>query len=454
MIKNYLVLFFCMILTSNLFAQMDEEELESDSTEMDFKQIGKSDISINKYKLGEGIVFTSSKGGLLNINGYLQTAAEFRHYEGDDKFYNRFRVRRARLRLNGQVFGDKVRYRLGVDLVKGSDGDSESGSMLNDAWVSYRPYGSKLVITMGQRATPTDNRELHSSSYALQLPDRSKLSSIFGTVREVGIFVESSLKVGSKSYIRPSLAITDGDGPITSGKRYGGMKYGARVNYLPFGLFRMSGESRQGDMVYELSPKLSIGVAYSYNNGTSDRRGGNGGTPILYANDLGEVTLPDYGKVVVDFLFKYRGLSVLGEWVKSHVTVPGSISQRIRNDGTFSSDFNVDGNQSVGDYIRNRMMVGSGFNIQAGYFFRNYWSVDARYTHLVPDNYSYMNNDLYFNRNDFYELGVTKYLTKSYTSKIQLSHTFIKPNGASRKLNGETFEGNESLTTLSFQIRF
>lgn len=33
------------------------------------------------------------------------------------------------------------------------------------------------------------------------------------------------------------------------------------------------GGSREGDMAYELTPKLSVGVAYSYADGTSDRRG-------------------------------------------------------------------------------------------------------------------------------------------------------------------------------------
>ena len=124
------------------------------------------------------------------------------------------------------------------------------------------------------------------------------------------------------------------------------------------------GGSREGDMAYELTPKLSVGVAYSYADGTSDRRGGRSNGDILYMNDRDEIDLPDYAKLVADFAFKYRGFSMLGEYAKTWGYVPSSITKRVRNDGSTATTFDVNGEQNVEAYIKNRMMLGQGFNIR------------------------------------------------------------------------------------------
>ncbi|MGL4292794.1 MAG: porin [Bacteroidales bacterium] len=409
------------------------------------------------YTMGSGLSFLSDNDSYgLNLSGYVQSTFHTQRYPGDNTFYSRFRVRRARIRLNGNAMRKKIRYRLGLDLVKGSETDADGlGSMLSDAWFAYHPWGNnRLSIAIGQRSTPTDNRELQMNSAALQLVERSKLTSAFGTIREVGVFLNGTYKVGTSSYLRPALAVTDGDGPISGGRRYGGLKYGARVNYLPFGLFRLMGESRESDMAYEVNPKLSLGIAYSYTDGVSDRRGGREGGAILYQNADKKTDLPDMGKLTADFLFKYRGFSMMGEFVKTWGYVPGSIRYRVRNDGTVSSDFTIDGENNVTNYIKNRMMIGSGVNLQAGYFFRGYWSVDARYTRIMPDKYSYLNNDLYYKRSDYYDVGLTKYLTKSHAAKVQANVGFAKSDGTLRKPDGETFDGWEKSVTILFQLAF
>lgn len=441
-------------------AQTDEDV----TIEMDDMLDGDDDAPVyNKaffldyYTPGGGLSFVSNTDSYaINLSGYVQTTFHTQRFPGDSEFYSRFRVRRARIRLNGSAVQKKIRYRLGLDMVKGSETDAEGlGSMLSDAWVAYHPWGNnRLSFAIGQRSTPTDNRELQMNSAALQLTERSKLSSIFGTIRETGVFVNGTYKIGTTSYLRPALAITDGDGAISGGKRYGGLKYGARINYLPFGLFRLAGESRESDMAYEITPKLALGVAYSYNDGVSDRRGGREGGAILYQNADKKTDLPDMGKLTADFLFKYRGWSVLGEFVKTWGYVPSSIKYRVRNDGTVSSDFTIDGRNSVADYIKNRMMIGSGFNLQAGYFFRGFWSVDARYTRVMPDTYSYMNNDLYYKRSDYYDFGITKYLTKSHAAKVQANIGLAKSDGTLRKPDGETFNGWEKSITVLFQLAF
>lgn len=456
--KHLLLFILFTLIQLPAWSQIDDDiDVEGDTIRMpQVTNVNGSNAILNKYRLGDGIRFSSlDKSYSMNVSGFLQPSMFVQKFPDDSDLYARIRMRRVRLRLQGNAVGDKIRYRLDVDLVRGSEIDSDVGSLLQDAWVQYRPFGNKLAISIGQRATPTDNRELMISSYALQLNERSRLSSLFGTIREVGIFADGTYKLSGESYLRPSLAITDGDGPISKANtRYGGMKYGGRLNYLPFGLFRISGETRANDMVYELSPKLSLGAAYSYNVGVSDRRGGRESGVILYRNDSNEVALPDYGKLVADFLFKYRGWSLMGEFAKSWVYVPSTITQRVRNDGSTSRDFLVNGEQNVAAYIKDRMIVGSAFNIQGGYLFRNFWSINARYTHMIPDTYSYMNNSLYYARNNVYEFGFTRYLTKSYAAKIQATFGLVESNGEVRKANGVTYSGLEANFNIMFQLAF
>lgn len=455
--KKYLLFLTGLLLLTPVVAQTDEGNDDSESVEAIDEGVAdlETKVVFHRYKMGDGMRFSTQGGNRFVISGMVQTSMESRRFEEVDETYNRFRIRRARVRFDGSVFHDKLRFRLGLDMVKGSETDDASGSLLNDAWVAYRPWGNKLVLSFGQRSTPTDNCELQMSSHTLQFGERSKVTSAFSTIREVGVFAESSFRVGSEALLRPAIAITDGSGPVSEGRRYGGLKYGARLNYLPMGAFRSMGGSREGDMAYELTPKLSVGLAYSYTDGTSDRRGGRSNGDILYMNDRNEIELPDYAKLAADVVFKYRGFSVLGEYVKTWGYVPSSITQRVRNDGTTAKTFEVNGEQNVEAYIKDRMMLGEGFNIQAGYMLRSFWSFDLRYTRLNPDEYSYLNNNLYFNRHNFYDFSVSKYLTRNYAAKIQLTIGLARSNGENRTPDSAyTYDGNEWLGNLLFQFKF
>lgn len=100
-------------------------------------------------------------------------------------------------------------------------------------------------------------------------------------------------------------------------------------------------------------------------------------------------------------------------------------------------------------------MLGQGFNIQAGYMLRSLWTFDLRYTYLKPDKYSYMNNNLYFNRHNFYDLSVSKYLTRNYAAKIQLTVGLARSNGENRTPDSaHTYNGNEWIGNLLFQFKF
>ena len=71
------------------------------------------------------------------------------------------------------------------------------------------------------------------------------------------------------------------------------------------------------------------------------------------------------------------------------------------------------------------MMLGEAFNFQLGYLFKNNFSIDGRYTHLIADENSFLNNATFYNRPNYYTLGVTKLSRRNYGFKIQASVTYV-----------------------------
>lgn len=412
-------------------------------------------IKLDTYNFGEGLHFSGVDNYKIKLSGYIQPYMETQHYMGkeDNSSFNRFRMRRLRFRIDGNSKNQKFNYRFQVDLSGSSEVDaSNTSNYLLDAYISY-DVTNRITVSFGQRSTYTDNRELFMSSNTLQLVERSPLTSAFATIREFGLFVQGNLKTGRGSYVKPYFVLTNGDGGNVFNVDHGGLKIGGRLDYLPFGLFTNFGQFRQVDIVRENSPKLVIGANLSHNNGMSSRRGRESGS-IIYLNDNNQESLPDYTKYGLDFLFKYNGFSALGEYVKSTSTVPSDITQRLRNDGTSSTLFLVNGVQDIENYVKGRMMLGEAFNFQMGYIFKNGISFDGRYTHLKADKNSFLNNATFYNRPNYYTLGISKYLDRNYGAKIQADYTLIDGKLGINDNTGILLPGNESLMRLVLTVSF
>lgn len=411
---------------------------------------------VNNYSFGEGIEFSGNNDYSVNFRGYAQPAAEVKEYtaNGEQDALTRMRFRRLRIRLTGDAAQQKIDYRFQVDLSGSAEVADAPNEFLLDAWVRYS-ITKRIRVTFGQRATPTDNRELYMGSHTLQLVERSRLTSAFASIREFGIFFDARLRLRNGAYIKPHLTLTNGDGQNVFGPDFGGFKVGGRLDYLPFGLFTNFGQFRQADVVREQAPKLVVGAVWNRNFGMSSRRG-RGSGDILYLDQNGEALLPDYTKYGVDFMFKYRGFSVLGEFHAATAEVPDSITTRVRNDGSTSNTFNVDGEQDVENYVKGRMMLGRGYNIQAGYIFKSLISVDARFTYIDADKHSFLNNGTFYNRPRYYTIGLSKYFDYNYGVKIQGSFTYVEANEGSNDINGagNPIPGNEWIARLQATISF
>ncbi len=92
-------------------------------------------------------------------------------------------------------------------------------------------------------------------------------------------------------------------------------------------------------------------------------------------------------------------------------------------------------------------MLGEGYNIQAGYLFKNGYSIDARYTHLKADEHSFLNNATFYNRPNYYTLGISKYLSRNYGAKIQTSFTYVDGNDINNN-EGNPIPGNEWIARI------
>ena len=419
------------------------------------------DLILGDYIPGNGLVFSSTDQNYkVVLRGYSQSLFESktRSFDSsnilDNNVYNRFRARRVRLRLSGNQLFPGFSYRLQVDLAQSVEGDGELSGLLLDAWVGYN-ITKKLKIIFGQKATPTDNLSVQMASNSLQLPERSRLTSAFASIREVGLFMEGKFKTGKKSVLKPMLCVTNGDGSNTLSNDFGGLKYGARINFLPFGTFRNFGQFRQVDMVRELSPKLMLGVNGSYNVGMSSRRGRENGDFLFYniTNSDTNLRLPNYLKTGADLLFKYRGFSLIAEFIMTKAFISDDITtrnDRYGNPEDLTTNFR---GYSAEEYARTQLMMGSGLNLQAGYLFKNLFSIDGRFTSLNPDEYSFMNNTSFYNRNKYYTIGVSKYFSKNYSYKIQASYTLVE-EAIIRDLSSVDYRGSENILRLMVQIAF
>jgi len=410
---------------------------------------------LQSYVPGDGIQLAKTRGYSTLIRGYIQPYYEFKDYtqEGDDRLLQRFRMRRLRLRVQGESEPHKIGYRMQFDFSGSSEFDEELNYYLLDAFVFYKPT-KRITIEIGQRTTPTDNRELRMNSHTIQLAERSRVTSAFSSLREVGVFAQGRFRAGSRgAYWRPYVAVTTGDGGNLFQTNHGGWKWGGRIDYLPFGLFTNFGQFRGIDMVREQAPKLVIGGHYSFNSGMSSRRGRESGAIIYLTQDQTE-SLPDYWKTGVDMMFKWRGFTALAEFVHGNARVPDDIAYRVRNDGSVASTFLVDGIQDVENYVKGRMMIGNGYNFQMGYLFKRGFAVDGRYCHLDAPEHSFLNNGTFYNRPNYYTLGLSQYFNRNYGFSIKSSITFVDLNEGCNDINSNPITGNEwifrVLTTFAF----
>lgn len=278
-------------------------------------------------------------------------------------------IRRSRLKFDGWAVSPKFKYKCELALSNRDNGGGNSDTYNNaanvilDAWVRWNFYKG-FSVQFGQGKWP-GNRERIISSGNMQFVDRSRLNSRFTLDRDMGVMLLHEHKVGDNLVIREVAAVGSGEGKNITANHAEGYSYTGKVEVLPFGKFAKKGDYQGAALAREDKPKLAIAAAYELNQKAGRTRGQKGD---FIVDSLGNAAGKDIETLFADFIFKYRGWSVMGEYAK-----------RQTSDGNAHVVGALD--EHLGTYY-----TGSAMNVSVGYLFKSNWEVAGRLTSVDPDD--------------------------------------------------------------------
>lgn len=339
---------------------------------------------------GKGLRFKTNDGTFgLKIGVRVQPRWDHVYNENTQAFEQQAWVARGRLKFDGFMVNENLRYKIEFDVV---------GGYVRDAMVKYR-FAKHSDLWFGQGKLP-GNRERVVSSGNLQFVNRSIFNDAFNLDRDVGIQFHHFFEVGDKMIIRDNYAISTGNG--IRNKRFKPMpSLTAQIEVLPFGYFTKKGDYISGDLMREQTLKMAIAFSADYNM-DSYKSNSHIGFFLDEAKDL--LTLN------ADILLKYKGWSFMTEWGSRQTTDSTALVI----------------NESTG-LANNAYYTGWGMNVQTGYLFKNNWEVAARYAFINPDALVvYDENDLASNRytaTTDHTLCVSKYIV-GHKLKVQADITY------------------------------
>jgi len=264
----------------------------------------------SKWAPGKGLsVATEDKAFSLTLKMRVQMRYELAHDNAadEDPTEMAFMVRRARIQLKGNVFGEHNKYYLQLAVAPRDmdyTGDYAHFTPIRNFEISF-DYLNDLVFTLGQMKKPF-NRQRVISSGDLQMVDRSTVTAEFNIDRDVG-FMLSSDDLFKAGYLRYRFGIFNGEG--RDGFEVGdtGFNYVGRIELHPMGSAGEKWDYDEVDFERLKRPRLSLGVSYAYNDRAHYDRGSLGKAFI----DEGTA---NYHHVEADLMLKWAGLSLTSEF--------------------------------------------------------------------------------------------------------------------------------------------
>jgi phosphate-selective porin OprO and OprP len=341
--------------------------------------IFKFGFSQSTKTFGKGLLNSTAKDSSWStkIAFRFQSRYEGRLDFASDKYEDRGRVRRARIKGDGFVFSPKIKYKFEFDMVNG---------IVLDAVIKWQ-FAKNTEIWFGQTKLP-GNIERVFSSQKLQLVDRSLLNSYFTLDRDAGFQLRNSISLGKKFKIREIISLSQGEGLNQTGYSNGSDLSG-RIELLPLGYFSGKGDYFASDLKREDRLKLMLSCTYDYNYNAMRSRGQKG----TYLSG----PLSDLASIHADFHLKYNGFSMFGEYAKRKAIGTPIVKTSINNNVTT---------------IDEAYYTGWALNLQAGYLFKNNWEIAGRYTKLTPEEIIQESNI------NEYTIGFSKYVV-GHNLKIQ-----------------------------------
>ena len=361
-----------------------------------------------RFSLGDGISFSFNEGDYeFNIYGFIKPTYIYNDekiYSDDGEYSNvfrQFKSQNSNLFFTGFAKDEKLSFTIQMDY--------SSSNPLVEAFIGYH-FNEKTSLYFGQMQVNHNNLEMTHNEDRLRFTNRGILSRTYSVDgEEFGIFFETSF--GKSIIIKPTFAVTSGDGKNSFGddsrdSDKGGVKFGSRINILPFGDFSIGNRLSTIDLIGEEKLKVHIGFAYSKNMGASNQVGDGHGDFILY-NDSGDELFPDYSQLFFDLNLKYKGFSLVLEYADAFASGLDQIY-------TDPNAFNLLIPKQISEYL----VVGDSQGIQFGYFTKNGISIDFIYENLNPEFDSFESSVLRKSSN--MGVGLSKYLAGN-NLKIQAS---------------------------------
>ena len=330
-----------------------------------------------------------------------------------------FIVRRSRLKFDGFAYSPKLKYKfeLGLsnrDISGANEFNRNTPRYILDAVIMWE-FSKNWELWAGQTKLP-GNVERVVSSANLQLIDRSLLNSRFNIDRDLGIQIRHKSNLGRGFLMREKFAISQGEGRNVTEGNEGGLQYTARLEFLPFGVFKSKGDYSQSDLKREDSSKLMVGFTYNFNENAVRERGFAGDYMIRTDETMFET---NQTTLFVDAMYKYNGFSFMGEYAKRTA------------DNVIATE--TDGVTPTGDIV----LTGNALNLQAGYLFKSNYEIAGRFTTV---DYESITESLPSKQ---YTLGVNRFLV-GHKLKVQSDLSYTTVDG---QKNNITFR-------LGFDIHF
>jgi phosphate-selective porin OprO and OprP len=293
-----------------------------------------------KVSWKDGKTTIESDKALINISNRLQIRGTFEkpddtvqlagtNARGDSR--GSFRVRRGRLKLDGWAYRKNVQYEVQIDWAAG-------GNVLQDLNINWDISNKRRFMLKVGQFKPSFGRQELTSSINQQLVDRSIVSTEFARSRDQGVQLWGELGAGKLEW---RAGVFNGNGRTAVANDNGKYQYDARVMWQPWGA---TGYTENDFETKEGKPLLAVAVNVDDND---SRVPAATGAPATFRR----TTLGG------DVMFKWRRLSVMGEYFDRDMTPVGG--------GKFASN---------------------GFHVQAGYLFDagRHWGVALRYASWDP----------------------------------------------------------------------
>ncbi|HKY33298.1 MAG TPA: porin [Candidatus Polarisedimenticolia bacterium] len=264
---------------------------------------------------------------------------------GDSK--GSFRVRRAKTKFEGWIYTKNLTYELQMNWADTSNLGTTQQKFLEDALLNYDlTRGRKaLQIRGGQFKVPFGRQELTSSG-SQQFVDRSIVSAEFARGRDIGLQIWGQTPKGTWEW---RTGMFNGNGVNRSSNDNDRFQVNGRVTWQPFGDVKYS----ESDFESTDRPLLAVAAQYEQNNSQAPDPNGSQFDREVFGGDV---------------VFKYKGLSLFGEYFR-RVNEPENAA---------AADFDT-----------------AGWHAQAGWFvYKRFVEVAGRYAVIDPSDIAAANDHM------------------------------------------------------------